>query len=253
MNARIRNILVLLLALLWLLPAAAQDEKNIGALVKITAKPGHDEALVTAIIDYHKWIAKHEGAMRYSWYKVVTGPDSGAYYAWSGGHQWSDFDAEYDWQPKAGERFRENVRPHIQGMYRMMARTMNDMSNWPENWDGYTHFHLTDWYVKNGRFGAFRAGLKRIVDALKAGGYAGHWGFHWLESGARAGQVVVVSPTKGWGGLVEPDPSFYDIMTRELGGQDAMDAFMAEWGDSFEQGASYTVEYMPDASDYGDD
>ena len=253
MKMKIRNLLVLMLTLTWLLPVAAQDSENIGSMVKITPKAGHDEALITAITDYHKWMANFDGAMRYNWYRVVTGPDTGLYYAFSGGHDWKDFDAEYDWQKESGEVFERNVLPHIEDMDRMMVRTMTDMSHFPESWDGYTHFHLTDWYVNNGQFGAFRAGLKRIVDALKAGGTKNHWGFHWMESGTRAGHIVLFSPTKGWGGLSETDPTFYDIMVKELGGEEAFNTFMADWGDTFRQGASYTVRWMPDASDYGDD
>lgn len=250
---RLNKILVLLLGVAWLLPAQAQDEKNIASLIKITPKPGHNEALITAITDYHKWIANFEGAMRYNWYRIVTGPDTGSYVAFSGGHQWKDFDAEYDWQSQAGEVFQRNVMPHIEDMDRMMVRTMTKMSHWPESWDGYTHYHLTDWYVENGQFGAFHAGLERIVEALKAGGYKEHWGFHWIESGTRAGHLTVVSPTKGWAGLEETEPSFYDIMVKETGGEDEMNAFMADWGKTFSQGASYTVRWMPEASDYGDD
>ena len=253
MKTKIRNLLVLTLCFLWLLPASAQESEGVGTLVKITPKDGHGKELVDAIIEYHKWIADKEGAMRYNWYRVLTGPDTGLYYAWSGNHDWKDFDAEYDWQSKASEMMQDKVMPHVEDMDRMMARTMNDWSNWPQNWDGYTHFHLTDWYVKNGRNGAFRKGLMRIVNALKAGGSQQHWGFHWMESGTHAGHVVLVSPSKGWAGWSETEPSFYDIMVKELGGEEAFDAFMADWGDTFKQGASFTVEYMPEASDYGDD
>lgn len=253
MNKYVRNLLVLLLGLLWLLPATAQEQGNIGTLVKITPKKGHDDELIEAITDYHKWIADKEGAMRYNWYKVLTGPDTGLYYAWSGGHDWKDFDADYEWESEAGKMMRDKVMPHVEDMDRMMARTMNDWSNWPENWDGYTHFHLTDWYVNSGQNGAFRKGLVKIVETLKAGGYSEHWGFHWMESGTRGNHLVVVSPTKGWAGMAEPEKTFYDIVSKELGGEEAFEAFMSDWGATFKAGASMTVEYMPEASDYGDD
>jgi hypothetical protein len=253
MKLKFRKLLVLLLGVAWLMPAVAQDENNVGALIKITPKDGHDEALITAITDYHKWIANFDGAMRYNWYEVLTGPDTGLYYAWSGGHSWKAFDAEYDWQPKAGEVFQTNVWPHVADMDRMMVETMNDWSHWPESWDDYTHFHLTDWYVKNGQYGKFRKGLMRIVKALKAGGYSEHWGFHSMQSGTYAGHIMLVSPTKGWAGMSEPETTFYDIMSKELGGEEAFDAFMADWGDSFRQGATMTVKWMPGASDYGDE
>lgn len=253
MKTRFKALLIIMLCMLWVAPVAAQDEGNIGTLVKITVKDGHDEALITAITDYHKWIANFDGAMRYNWYRTLTGPDTGVYYAFSGGHDWADFDAEYDWQEKAGEVFMENVWPHVADMDRMMTRAMTDWSHWPENWDGYTLLHLTDWYVMNGQYGAFRRGMERITKALKEGGYKSHWGFQWMESGTKAGHLVLVSPTKGWGGMASEDPSFYDIMVKDLGSAEAFDEFMANWGATFKQGHVHTVKWMPGASDYGDD
>jgi hypothetical protein len=253
MKMLFRKLLILSIALLWLLPAAAQDSENIGTLVKITPKDGHDDALIEAITEYHKWIADKEGAMRYNWYRVLTGPDTGLYYAWSGGHDWKDFDAEYDWQDDASEMMGDKVMPHVADMDRMMAKTMNDWSHWPEDWDGYDLVHVTDWYVKNGQYGAFRKGLMRIVKALKAGGTKNYWGFHSMESGSHAGHLVLVSPTKGWAGMSETEPTFYDIMVKDLGSEEAFETFMADWGSTFKQGATETLRWMPDASDYGDD
>ena len=253
MTMKFRKLLILMLGIAWLLPAAAQDSENIGTLVKITPKKGHDDELIEAITDYHKWIADKEGAMRYNWYKVLTGPDTGLYYAWSGGHDWKDFDAEYDWQSDASEMMQDKVMPHVEDIDRMMARTMNDWSHWPEDWTGYTHYHLTDWYVSPGEGNAFRKGLQKIVSTLKEGGYTEHWGFHSMVSGTRGGHFVLVSPTKGWAGMSEPETTFYDIMSKEFGDEEAYETFMSNWSKTFKTGATMTVEYMPGASDYGDD
>ena len=59
-----------------MLPAAAQDSENIGTLVKITPKKGHDDELIEAITDYHKWIANFEGHMEFTWYEVLTGDET---------------------------------------------------------------------------------------------------------------------------------------------------------------------------------
>lgn len=253
MSKYFKLMAVLLAGLFWLMPSHAQENENIAMRVLITPKDGHDEALIKAITDYHHWMANFEGHMEFSWYAILTGPDTGKYIARSGGHKWADFDAEYDWQEEAGKVFETNVAPHIEDMDVMMVSMMDDMSHRPESWEGYTHFNVSDWYVKNGRYGEFRRGLKKIVETLKAGGYPNHWSFSSIESGGYGGQLTVVSPTKGWAGNSEADPSFYDIMSKELGGEDAFNEFMASWGDTFKPGANRTVKYMPEASDYGKD
>jgi hypothetical protein len=191
--------------------------------------------------------------MRYNWWKVLTGPNTGTYYAYSGNHNWADFDAEYDWQEKSNEVLEANVMPHVESMVRSIDVGMDDVSHWPEDWDGYTHIQVESWYVKNGHFSKFNKGLKRIVGALKEGGFPYHFGFTRTASGGYGGEINLISPSKGWAGMAEEEPSFYDIMTKELGSAEAFDEFMADWGDTFKVGRSEMLEYMPGASDYGDD
>jgi hypothetical protein len=58
MRLKFRKLLILMLSVMWLLPAAAQESENVGTLVKITPEDGHNEELIEAITEYHKWIAE---------------------------------------------------------------------------------------------------------------------------------------------------------------------------------------------------
>jgi hypothetical protein len=246
---------VLLLCALWLTPLQADDpeeKENIAIMAVITAKDGHDDALIKAITDYHKWVAKFEGSMRFHWWHILTGPDTGKYVARSGGHSWADFDAEYEWQEEAGEVFEKNVAPHIAHMEQVITSEMSEYSNWPDNWDGYDLVWTEQWYVKNGQGAKFRKGLKRIVDTLKAGGFPNYFGFHSVVSGGHGNQVSFVSPRKGWADMSEKNPSFGEIMMKEFGSEEEMQNFMSDWAATFKTGVNAMGEYMPEASDYGD-
>ncbi len=87
---------------------------------------------------------------------------------------------------------------------------MDDFGHWPEDFSGYTHFQVQQWYVKNGRNGQFRKGLKKIVDTLKAANFPNYFGFTSVESGGRGGQITLVFPNKGWSDMVDEDPSFIE-------------------------------------------
>jgi len=243
----------LLFGLVWLLPAQAQDQDNegIAQVVLITPKEGHNEALITAITDYHHWVAKFEGHHEYNWYEILTGPDTGKYIARSGNHNWADFDAKYDWQKEAGEMFAKNVAPHIQDADTHMTEEMKDFSHWPESFDGFTHFQVENWYVHNGKGHEFRQGLKKIVDTLRAANYGGYWGFFSMASGGHGNQVQLVTAHRGWSDMSDKDPSFYTIMSEALGGEDAFHAFMGDWSATFKTGHNQMVKRMPEASDYG--
>jgi hypothetical protein len=242
-------------SLFGMLTAQAQEAENegIARVVHITPKEGHDEALVKAITEYHHWVAKFDGHHEYQWYKILTGPDTGKYIARTPNHNWADFDAVYDWEKEAGEYFEKNVAPHMQIAEMRMTQEMREFNHWPESFDGYTHFQVENWYIQNGQNGKFRRGLKKIVDTLKAADYQYYWGFFSVESGGYGNQVQIVSANKGWSDMSESDPSFYDIMSAELGGQEAFDSFMSEWSATFKTGSNQMVRYMPEASDYGKD
>ena len=252
MKNRIRTaVFGFLLGLFMLVPLQAGANDGIATLVMITPKEGHDEALIKAITDYHHWVAQFEGHFEYTWYEILTGPHTGKYAARSGGHDWADFDAEYEWQKEANEVFERNVAPHIDHITNQLTEEMDEFMHWPESWEGYSHFWIQDWYVKSGQFSKFRRGLKQIVDTLKAGGFPGHFGFYSVVSGGHGGQIRLVTAHKGWSDMVDKEPTFFQIMSESLGGEEEFEAFMSDWGSTFKDGPNWTVKRMPEASDYG--
>ena len=244
-------LLSLLIGIFWVMPVQAQENEGVATVVMITAKAGQEDALVKAITDYHHWVSGFEGHMEYTWYEILTGKNTGKYIARSGGHNWADFDAKYDWQEESGKVFEANVAPHIENATRMMTTDMDEFSHWPESFEGYTHFHVQEWYIKGGQYGKFRRGLKKVTETLIAGNFSGYWGFMSVASGGHGNQIQLVTAHKGWADMTEKDPSFFDIMSKALGGPEEFDTFMGEWGSSFKEGNSQMVKRMPEASDYG--
>ena len=47
-----------------------------------------------------------------------------------------------------------------------------------------------------------------------------------------------------------PDPTFVEIMTETLGGEEEFKNFISEWGGTFKVGQNQMLRYMPGASDY---
>jgi len=242
----------LLLGLCWLLPAQAADSEGIARVALITPKEGHSDALVKAITDYHKWMANFEGHMEYQWFAITAGQATGKFIARTGGHNWADFDAKHDWSEESDAVFERNISPHVQSVEIWYTQEMPEYSHLPEDMTGYTHFYVEDWYVQPGMNGKFRRDLKKIVDTLKAGGFTGYWRFASVEVGGHGGQIQLVTPNRGWAGMSEKDPSFYSIVSEALGGPEAFEALMSDWGATFKVGESRMVEWMPEASDYGE-
>lgn len=232
---------------------AKDDEKNDGLaqVVLITAKDGQAKALEKAITAHHHFMADKKGAWRYQWYSIVTGPNTGKYIARSGGHNWADFDAEHDWDEKAGASFASKVQPHIADADFMIIKTDDEVGKWPENMEGYEYFSITNWHIKAGQGKAFNDGLKKIDKALNDGGFPNYYAFTYPVSGGRGNQVTLVSPRKSFADMAPKEPKFIDVMNKALG-EEETGAFLADWSLSYKVGDNYLLRHRSDLSDYGD-
>jgi hypothetical protein len=219
----------------------------------ITPKPGQGAALESAIRDYHHWVADKPGSFRYTWYAIETGSNTGNYIARSGDHNWVDFDAEHDWDEEAGAKFAADVAPLVEKVERRLTVEMSEFANWPEDWSGYTVFQVENWYVKNGQYGKFRQGLETIHKALTEGGFGQHYGFQSTTSGGKGNEIALVLAHKGYAGMADQDPSFFDLVSQALGGPEAFGEFMADWGSTYHSGENFVVRLLPEASSYGDE
>lgn len=251
-----RKILITItaLALMCLMsPVVAQDnEKNDGLarVALITAKAGQNKALEEAITKYHHYMAGHEGSWRYNWYSIETGPDTGKYIARSGGHNWADFDAEHDWDEEAGKKFQEMVAPHIDSAVVTITKNDDELGMWPESLDGYEYYSVTSWYVKQGHGAAFSEGLKKINGLLKEGGWPNYYSFIDNVSGGKGGEMMLVSPRKGFADMAPKEPKFIDIMNKAMGEEEAQ-AFLSEWSQTYKVGTNKLLRHRAELSDYG--
>ena len=246
-------LFVLMVLMTGMSQVIAEEEKNDGLaqVVLITAKDGQEKALEEAITNYHHYMADKEGAWRYSWFSITTGPNAGKYIARSGDHNWADFDAEYDWDEEAGNKFEAEVSPHIANMVPWISKTDDEVGIWPESMEGYQYFSITDWHVHPGMGREFNEGLKKIDAILKDSEFPGYYAFVDAVSGGMGNTTTIVSPRKNFADMAPKEPAFMDIMNKAMGEEEAQ-AFMASWGKTFKSGQNQLLKYRPKLSDYGD-
>ena len=251
-----KKILIMITALAMIsfmsVAIAEDEEKNDGLarVVLITAKDGQNKALEEAITKYHHYMAGHEGSWRYQWFSIETGPNTGKYMARSGDHNWSDFDAEHDWDKEAGAKFTSMVAPLIESSVITITRDDDEMGIWPDSMDGYRYFAVTHWDVKPGQNAAFKKGLKKIDGLLKASDWPNYYAFTYPVSGGSGNQVTLVTPRKSFADMAPKEPSFMDVMKKSMSEEDA-NAFLAEWGSTYSSGDNFLLRHLPEQSDYG--
>ena len=253
---QLKKILLLFVAMTLAVSAApvfAEEEEshNLARLVVITAKKGHEDALEEAITKYHHYMGDKEGAWRYNWYSIVTGPDAGKYIARSGGHNWEDFDAKNDWAKEAGEKFSAEVQPHIEDADIYITQTDDEVGMWPESIEGYQYYSVTTWHIMPGKGNAFNEGLKKIDGILKEGGWPNYYAFTYEVSGGNGNTVTLVTPRKNFSDMAPKEPGFLDVMKKAMGEEEAQE-FMSGWGKTFKAGQNKLLKWEPKLSDYGD-
>jgi quinol monooxygenase YgiN len=253
-----KNILILICSVSLLAvasPVIAQDEETndgLARMVHIRAKAGHSQDLEKAITEYHHYMGDKEGAWRYQWYSILTGPNSGDYLARSGGHNWADFDADFDWQDEAGAKFRAEVAPYIEDADVMLTRTDQERGIWPDDISGYEYYTVTEWHIMPGHGSDFSEGLTKIDGALKEGGWPNYYSFFYTVSGGHGNTITLVSPRKNYADMAPKEPEFMDVMKEAMGEEEA-EKFLDGWYKTFKRGDYYMVAYRPELSNYGTD
>ena len=251
---KILTMIVALVLLSGMSIAIAQDEEKNDGLARvalITAKDGHNKALEEAIVKYHHFMGTKKGSLRYQWYSIVTGKNTGKYIARSGSHNWADFDATHDWDEESAAKFASLVQPHIANAVVTITRTDDELGVWPESMDGYEYFSVTRWHIKPGHGSAFSEGLKKIDGILKTSDWPGYYWFIDTISGGSGNTTTLVSPRKNYADMAPKEPSFMDIMNKVMGEEDAK-AFVADWGATYKSGDNMLLRHMAEQSDYGD-
>ncbi|MGA9575960.1 MAG: hypothetical protein WBS20_18600 [Lysobacterales bacterium] len=248
-------ILASALALLFSVSiAVAQDtakNEGIARVVMITAKDGQGKALEEAIVKYHHFMGTKDGAMRYQWFSVASGQNTGKYLARTGGHNWADFDAEHDWEDESAAKFASLVQPHVASMVVTYTRNYDELGIWPESLEGYQYYSVSHWHILPGKNGAFHEGLKKIDATLKANKFPGYYTFIDTVSGGQGNVITLVSPRKNFADMSPKAPSFMDIMNKALGEEETK-AMLADWGSTYESGDNFLLHLMAEQSDYGD-
>lgn len=247
--------MVAALAMLFGMPmAVAQDAaetEGIAHVVIITAKDGQAKALEEGIVKYHHLMGTKQGALRYQWFAIIAGENTGKYVARSGDHNWADFDAEHDWDKEAGDKFASLVQPHIADTYATYTQRDDEMGMWPDSMEGYQFFSVTQWHIKQGQSEAFNEGLKKIDGILKANGFPNYYSFDYTVIGGHGNMLTLVSPAKNFADMADKKPSFMEIMNKAMGEKEAS-TFMSEWAKTYKAGDNALAEYMAEQSDYGD-
>ena len=249
------GILIGFVAVMLAMPAIAQDDDSddVAIVLHFQIKDGQEDAFMDAVKTFHRdFMADKEGAFHWDWYRIITGEDTGDFVARSGGHNWSDMDAENDWEDEVDDYIEANISGYVEDMQRYLTVTNDEVHNYPDDWSNLRFITLEDWHIKPGKGRQFNEGLETIHGHLMEGDFPVHYGFAYNVSGGYGNTVTLATFHDSWASMADPEPSFGEIMTEAMG-EEEMAEFMSGWSETYKPGKSRMMVYLRNLSHFDDE
>ena len=156
-----------------------------------------------------------------------------------------------EFRDKANAHFQENVAEHLAKGHMLVDKDDADISAWPEPGSEYPLIHLIGHKLKQGKTRQWYNAVKTIHGALQAGGFEEHYGFSWTMAGGPDPYVTLVLFNANWGDFETPDPTVYQIVSEQLGEEEAQKQFDA-FSSAVYSAKSWIVRHNPELSSGGE-
>ena len=194
----------------------------------IIPKKGSEVKFDKAFAEHVQWRRDHKDPWTWEVYVEVDGPETGAYFARSGNHNWSDFDAydASDFSAQAGAHWNATMAPHVGEIRSSMSQYLPDISQWPNDAPEYQLFQLITYRIKQGQHRNFTSAAGALADALKEAKWPYHWAFMDHQSG-QLPSVLLVLPSLKWADMAEPNPNVFQAVANVRGQEKAGQMFDA--------------------------
>lgn len=225
----------------------AQEEGPPGNLAEtwvVHVKPGAQGAFEQAIKN-HMAVRKANGDP-FDWetYMPNTGDDLATYYFRHCCFAWADHDAYDAWENGAtevNEDWSSNVDPNVASYEHHFSEVDFENSHWPEEMSDLMFVGVATYWIKPGAWQQFQAAKNELSQLAMNNGWANdehHWA--WTSAVDGHSTVSIVFPYVNWADMADPDPSFFEFLTEQLGSAEAAAAKFAPMNDATKS-TSYTI------------
>lgn len=223
-------------------PAAA-PKKNTLSVYRVTAKPGHADALEKALAAHAQKF--HTGNWKWRVSAMLTGPESNGYQISEGPNSWTDLEGRGDLGPDHNKDYDATIAPHVErSTPEMYVTYVESASTVPAaNWS--TKSLITHLYYKPGRGPATLAVLKLYKKAWEK---MGHNVAIWTPLGSGESQYIIVRRFKnGFKDLDVEGPTMRQAFD-EVNGAGSFDKLADENNKNLDHTMSEMMEFKPDLS-----
>jgi len=206
------------------------QDKNLARAYHVVPKAGMAAQFEAALSAHTRWRVANGDPWAWGVSVYDTGDHFGTYSIFSGGHSWTDFDAyDADFGPQGRLHWQANVAPLIESMTSIITATNLAISKPPVG-KRVTIVTVTKFRVRPGQEQRFEELISQAMDTVRED-LPGYWVWRSPASGGGPDPYwELIQLYAGWSGMQERDPTFADIMSKEMGQDDFQD-----WMNEFRQ------------------
>lgn len=209
-------------------------------------KAGAEPAFEQGLRAHAAWRKAAGEGWTWEIYQPAVGADLGYYVVRSGGHPWSDLDANEEWNDssRSFEKYMEQLGASVERVEHYLGLSDPKHSKWEEG--DYEYFGVTSLVLRPGAYGEMLEALDKVHKATVEKKWPRSYAIEWTIGGD--GAMLLIVPYRSWAEMAEPEPALIQVLAEALGSMEAAAATMKQLGSSFGS-ESYTIyRRRPDLS-----
>ena len=209
----------------------------------IVPKTGMETEFEEAVKKHMAYRAEKEDSRRWMAYQPTVGSKMNMYQYRACCYNWADMDTyETESQDKGfNENWNVMVHPYVDHYHHYLEENDWENSHWPDgDRTAGPYFAATNWYWKeNAGQGPSEARKEFSQIALK-NGWADEHEWIWISRIGGKPMLALVTPQASYADMADPDPTFFEFLSEQLGSEEAANAMFDKFGAGF-SGSDFTV------------
>jgi hypothetical protein len=211
------------------LSPAGTHGQNLAQIWELAPKAGHGPAFQEALRAHMEYRKAQGDPWDWRIYQVVVGDNVGTFYAWSGNHTWSDFDAYMasDIPQTLSTHYGATVGPLAEPSRTWIEQGDTTLVRLPDNMDDQTLFTISEFQIVPGHQMAFSEAMTKFHEAMEQADAPVYYAVNYPVAGGTGPAMTMVGFAENFAGMAEPDPTVEEIMMEVYGEEEATEIFQA--------------------------
>lgn len=244
-----KKVIVVLVCVLGLaLSSVAQEAQGpmISQVVWVLPKAGQQQQLEAAAKQHMEWHRQQNDTWTWNIWMVMSGENTGSYYAVSPNHRWADFDGGVSREADAAHAI-QTIGPYIERETNSFHVQLENLSRPPTGDTAYPLAVVNTYQVRWGKAEDFNHFMQRAHEAIGKTNWPVHYLWYALANGGEHPSYGLVILYENFADMTPPEKPFDKMLEEAFGAAEAR-RLLRTFTDSIRSVRSELVRYRADLS-----